>query len=65
MVLEPGHQVLWWVVLPLLLLRSESKKTKMIALGLSVLDGLYGCWKLSTLENCVLLGPTGSPKLPM
>ena len=33
MVLEPGHQVLWWVVLPLLLLRSESKKTKMVARG--------------------------------
>ena len=31
----------------------------MIALGLSVLDGLYGCWKLSTLENCVLLGTHG------
>ena len=26
----------------------------MIAVGLSKLDGLYGCWKLSTLESCVL-----------
>ena len=43
----------------LTLLRSESRKTKMIALGLSVLDGLYGCCKLSTLENCVLLGTHG------